>query len=147
MLVSYSIYFDSFLVHLNRSMKANEQMQKQMEQMQSSIAKASSSKATFTPPPRVAAPSPADRPKAPQEPGKPPQLPPGVRAPGALEFRPAPPGTEGAKLARLRRLCERKPSGKLAVPESVHLRWKQADKAERECMIEEFEKAHWSKDS
>ncbi len=122
-------------------------MQKQMEDMQSSLsaAKPSSSKSMFTPPPRVAAPSPAGSGSA-KAPGPPPPLPPGVREPGALEFRPAPPETEGAKLARLRRLCERKPSGKLAVPESVHLRWKQGDKAERECMIEEFEKANWSKD-
>ena len=34
--------------------------------------------------------------------------------------------------ARLRRLCERKPSGKLQVPEAVHEQWKQAGKTRDE---------------
>jgi len=59
---------------------------------------------------------------------------------------PPPPKSEGGKLARLRRLCEVKPSGRCAVPQEVHQRWKKADKNEREAMVEEFEKANWPKD-
>lgn len=39
-----------------------------------------------------------------------------------------------------------KPSGKCSVPEAVHLQWKNASKVEREHMIDELEKAGWSKD-
>lgn len=62
------------------------------------------------------------------------------------EPEPADP-SEQAKLARLRRLCERKPSGKIHVPEEVHTRWKQATGAERLEMVGELEKADWCKDT
>ena len=45
---------------------------------------------------------------------------------------------EQAKLeARLRRLCEKKPSGKIQVPEDVHQAWK-AGGAQRENIMEIF---------
>ena len=101
----------------------------------------SSSRAPFqTPPPRVAAPSPAK--SLAGSPGKPPRPPKGVQ----VAEVPPPPQSEGAKLARLRRLCEIKPSGKGAVPTEVHNRWKNGDKTEREAMVEEFEKANWAKE-
>ncbi len=47
--------------------------------------------------------------------------------------------SEGAKLGRLRRLCERKPSGKLKVPENIHNMWKRGghDRQELLHMLEE----------
>lgn len=109
-----------------------------------------SSSSYKTPPPRHPAPSPSPKPKSKslrQEPGPPPPCPKGVDgAETGAEIPPAP-QTEGAKHARLRRLCEVKPSGKCAVPKEVHERWKKADKAERDAMVEEFEQANWAKDS
>ncbi|CAL1159177.1 unnamed protein product [Cladocopium goreaui] len=57
-----------------------------------------------------------------------------------------PPATEAAKLARLRRLCEKKPSGKCHVPEELHKRWLHGSLQDREALVEELEAAHWSKD-
>ena len=94
--------------------------------------------AMFTPPPRVAAPSPGSTP-APSHGGKKHATPqPPVERP--------PPATEGAKMNRLRRLCEMKPSGRCNVPMAVHERWAKSTKDEKEAMIEELEKANWSKD-
>ena len=56
------------------------------------------------------------------------------------------PHTEGAKLNRLRRLCERKPSGRCHVPQAIHEKWAKSTRAEKEAMIEELEKVNWSKD-
>ena len=53
--------------------------------------------------------------------------------------------TEGAKLGRLRRLCERKPSGKLNVPEQVHEEWKKGGHS-RQQLLEMLENAGWDKD-
>lgn len=111
-------------------------MQDELEQLK----KAPSKSAYQTPPPKVAAPSPARC-----DAQHPPPLPPAPKGLEPADAQP-PPASEGAKLGRLRRLCDRKPSGKLAVPESVHLRWKQGDKHEREAMVEEFERANWSKE-
>ena len=119
-------------------------MQQELESLKDPKTRSSSSKAAYqTPPPSVAAPSPAASSKSKAaEPGPPPKPPKGI---DPVEV-PPPPQTEGAKLARLRRLCEMKPSGKCSVPPEVHQRWKAADKAEREAMVEEFEKANWAKD-
>ncbi|CAK8995911.1 Uncharacterized protein SCF082_LOCUS4565 [Durusdinium trenchii] len=58
-----------------------------------------------------------------------------------------PPETEAAKMARLRRVCERKPSGKLMVPEEVHNRWRTANHDERVAMCDELEAAGWDKET
>ncbi|CAK8985845.1 unnamed protein product [Durusdinium trenchii] len=50
-------------------------------------------------------------------------------------------GAPAAKMARLRRVCERKPSGKLMVPEEVHNRWRTANHDERVAMCDELEAA------
>lgn len=50
-----------------------------------------------------------------------------------------------AKKNRLRRLCERKPSGKIQVPESIHELWKKAGHS-RELLLQELEDANWDKD-
>ena len=68
-----------------------------------------------------------------------------TQAIAAIQGGPAPP-TEAAKMARLRRLCEKKPSGKLNVPESVHQRWLNGTLKDREALVEELEGANWSKD-
>lgn len=53
--------------------------------------------------------------------------------------------TKAAKLNRLRRLCERKPSGKLNVPEEVHRKWA-AKGHEREQLLEILEGCGWHTD-
>ena len=102
-------------------------MVEEMEKLKAANQSSSSKNPYKTPPPKISAPTPE----------KPPVAPP-------VEV--APPVTEAARLARLRRLCEKKPSGKCSVPEAVHLQWKNASKVEREHMIDELEKAGWSKD-
>lgn len=54
------------------------------------------------------------------------------------------PKTPEAKLARLRRLCEKKPSGKLNCPEWLHNLW--AVPANRDDLVNKLEKAGWDKD-
>ena len=56
------------------------------------------------------------------------------------------PETDAAKDARLRRLCEKKPSGRLQVPEEMHLKWKSASREERDDMIALLEQVGWNKD-
>lgn len=100
-----------------------------------------------TPPPKVSAPSPTKGSPTPvsstaQGSKGDPKAKKAICPPGD---RP-PPATEGAKLNRLRRLCEVKPSGKCQVPTAVHERWKNGSKEDKEAMIEELEKVNWSKD-
>ena len=54
------------------------------------------------------------------------------------------PDSEGAKQARLRRLCERKPTGKLQCPEWLRNQWK--NPANRPSLVEKFEAQNWNKD-
>ena len=82
-----------------------------------------------TPPPKVPAPSPKGA-------AKPPVAPPADSVPA----------TEGARLGRLRRLCEIKPSGRCNVPDNIHKMWKHGSKQDREAMMDELESAGWSKD-
>jgi len=56
------------------------------------------------------------------------------------------PSTEGARLARLRRMCEMKPSGKCHVTPEIHERWKKANHTERLKLADELEAANWAKD-
>lgn len=51
-----------------------------------------------------------------------------------------------AKDAALRRVCERKPSGKLKVPESIHLKWKNGSRAERNELLQVLEESEWDQD-
>ena len=57
------------------------------------------------------------------------------------------PETDAAKQARLRRMCERKPSGRIQVPLEVHQRWLNGGRAERDAMVEELEACGWDKAS
>lgn len=65
---------------------------------------------------------------------------------------PAAPSTESedlshaAKMAKLRRMCERKPSGKIKVPDDVHKRWVANEGDDREKMLELLEDSNWDKD-
>lgn len=116
-----------------------------MEEMDKLRAAANKDKktSTQTPPPKVPAPSPEHaRPPNPQAKAK---ASAGSATEGAADVGEGP-STEAAKLQRLRRLCEIKPSGKCAVPESMHLKWKNGSKKEREALVDELEKAGWSKD-
>ena len=56
------------------------------------------------------------------------------------------PQTEAAKDARLRRLCERKPSGRLQVPEALHQKWKSASREEKDNMVDILDSVGWNKD-
>lgn len=115
-------------------------MQEETASLRAAQKSGSSADSYKTPPPRVSAPTPT-RSTAP-EPKRPP-VPPRSLCPSSPN---KPPETEGAKLARLRRLCEVKPSGRCSVPTEVHERWLKGGKSEREAMVEEFERANWSKD-
>lgn len=53
--------------------------------------------------------------------------------------------SEAAKNNRLRRLCEKKPSGRCHVPNEMHERWAQGG-AERLKLRDELEQANWNKD-
>ena len=112
-------------------MEANKKMQAEM----AAFKRGKSHADLATPPPRVAAPSPKTTPAT--KPAKGSVDPPGERPP---------PPTEGARMNRLRRLCEIKPSGKCQVPPEIHERWKKGNKEERESMLDELEAANWSKD-
>ena len=96
------------------------------------------------PPPKVNAPSP-NAVNGKQSPAKPTPRSLSSEVASQSDQRPAP-VTEGAKLNRLRRLCEIKPSGRCHVPTEVHERWKKSTKEEKEAMIEELELANWDKD-
>ena len=99
--------------------------------------KSSPKGAMETPPPKVSGPTPAStpNPKASSGPSK--MAPPPERPP---------PATEGAKQNRLRRLCEKKPSGRCNVPPEIHQKWLHASRDERDAMIEELDAVSWSKD-
>lgn len=97
-----------------------------------------------TPPSRVSAPTPAASPQKHASPVV--KAKPTAKAAAVPPSdRPAP-ATEAAKLNRLRRLCEVKPSGRCNVPVAVHEKWAKSTREEKEAMIEQLEKAHWSKD-
>lgn len=53
--------------------------------------------------------------------------------------------SEAAKNNRLRRMCEKKPSGRCHVPSEIHERWAQGG-AERLKLRDELEAANWNKD-
>lgn len=117
-------------------------MQAELNQLREA-AESSSAGSYHTPPPKVKAPTPGKMPNA-RPPGPPPPL------KGPLEdVMPKndlpPPETEAAKMQRLRRLCEKKPSGRCNVPEAIHVRWKNSTLKDKEAMIEELEAANWSK--
>lgn len=63
---------------------------------------------------------------------------------------PAAPSGEGlsqeAKMAKLRRMCEKKPSGKCKVPEDIHLKWKNNNGDDRKDLLELLETSDWEKD-
>ncbi len=54
------------------------------------------------------------------------------------------PVTAAARAARLRRVCERKPTGKLNCPEWLHDMWKNT--ANRNSLTEKLEASNWDKD-
>jgi len=117
--------------------EANKKMEEEMMKLRAQTSKPTKSKgsAYTTPPPKVAAPSP----------GKNPSSGSGKTSVNPPPERPAP-ATEGAKLNRLRRLCEKKPSGRCNVPAAVHEKWLKSNKQEKEAMIDELESVNWSKD-
>lgn len=119
--------------------QANENLRVEMEELRNAKQQPGSKQPKNTPPPKVKAPTPSCTPKTGGKKPSPSEV---ARAQNQVE-----PQTEGARMARLRRLCEKKPSGRCWVPEEVHLRWLKGSKEEREKMCEELEDAHWSKDT
>ena len=94
-----------------------------------------------TPPPRVSGPTPASTPNPKVSSSRP-----SKSGPVAPPPERPPPATEGAKQNRLRRLCEKKPSGRCNVPPEIHQKWLHASRHERDAMIEELDAVSWSKD-
>ena len=58
----------------------------------------------------------------------------------------AAPQSEAAEKHRLRRICEKKPSGRINVPEHVHLKWKNGG-TDRDELLEQLREANWKKDT
>eukprot|EP00435_Cladocopium_sp_Y103_P009121 s1939_g2.t1 len=134
-------------------LKANRKMALELQQIKD---KSKSFDKFKTPPPKVSAPSPTKGsptpvsstaqgskgdPKA-KKAIVPPADPKAKKAIVPPADRP-PPATEGAKLNRLRRLCETKPSGKCQVPTAIHQKWKHGSKEDKEALIEELERVNW----
>ena len=93
-----------------------------------------------TPPPKVKAPSPKAKSRvSPESPARPMSS----RGPDATQSEPS---TEAARLARLRRVCEIKPSGRCHVPKDIHERWLKGTNQERLAMADELEASGWAKD-
>ena len=123
--------------------EANKAMMREMQKLRGE--KSQSSSSMSTPAPKISAPSPAGTPvpRTKEKEKKKEKVDPKDVQPPA--DRPAP-QTEGAKLNRLRRLCEMKPSGRCHVPKAIHEKWAKSTRAEKEAMIDELEKVNWSKD-
>lgn len=125
-------------------MQANAQMQARLEAMEKEMKgqkkkDKKSSNATATPTPTHKAPSPASSAsKTPSGTG-----------PQQAEVSDSEDGdaepSMGAKLGRLRRLCERKPSGKLNVPIEIHEKWA-AKGHGREELLAELESCNFDTD-
>lgn len=134
------------------SLKANRKMQAEMEKLRQE--KAPSPNAYKTPPPRVQAPSPPksrsqNTPERARSPAK--SAVTAASAPNASSRvvpppEHGPPVTEAAKMQRLRRICERKASGKRLVSEELHKKWKDGSKQDREALCDELERCGWSKE-
>lgn len=56
------------------------------------------------------------------------------------------PETQAAKDARLRRACERKPSGRIKVPEAVHEKWRTGSRADRDELMDVLASCDWDQD-
>ena len=56
------------------------------------------------------------------------------------------PVSEAAKQARLRRVCERKPSGRIKVPEEIHQKWRTGSRADRDELMDVLEACDFDQD-
>ena len=56
-----------------------------------------------------------------------------------------PPATEEAKEQRLRRLCEKKPSGKIHIPQHIHEKWAKGG-SNRQELMELLEQCEFKRD-
>ena len=127
------------------TLKANAQLQAELKDALLQLKKQPLNSPQTTPPARRAAPTPSTstsessgKPKEPKVVKKKvPQTDDGSDG----EDNPS----EEARLHRLRRVCERKPSGRLNVPEHIHLQWLQGDRTTRLKMLDVLETASWNK--
>lgn len=136
------------MVNYPHPLKANDDLKAELRDLKKYLKQPMGS--TSTPPPRHAAPSPSNTtpPKTtpPAKKGKQtdkePKADKGAASNSKRDSSPSVP----AKLHRLRRLCERKPSGRLNVPEDIHLQWLNGDLSTKMKMMETLESAAWNKD-
>ena len=56
------------------------------------------------------------------------------------------PETQAAKDARLRRACERKPSGRIKVPEAVHEKWRTGSRPKLHELMDVLASCDWDQD-
>ena len=131
---------------------ANEKMAKKLEELQKAVAAASDSKPkvkasakpklqTKKKPAKATSPEqPDDEPDAAEDGEDEPS-----QAEQESESESEKELSEAAKKQRLRRVCQRKPSGKLGVPEKVHVMWKEGG-SKRDELQELLESAGWDKD-
>lgn len=141
-------------VHPLKALAANDELKDELRDLKKYLKQPVGS--TSTPPPRHPAPSPsnhtppkttrpekkakrAEKERKEKEPNKSEE---GKASGSKRDSSPSLP----AKLHRLRRLCERKPSGRLNVPEDVHLQWVNGDLSTEMKMLETLENAEWNKD-
>lgn len=121
-------YFSMVLMLIMRfNSKASQALQEQLAQLQATQGGSSASTEAYTAPTKKTAAKPKATPKAKAQEGDAEEL------------------SEAAKEARLRRVCERKPSGKLHVPLEVHQQWLNKG-AGRDALLELLEKCNWKKD-
>lgn len=127
------------------SWEANKKMMEELQQLKKdhgAAAKVNRKLALQTPPPTIKAPSPSK--PASHAPS------PDTSSKGSTTSAEQPQQvvepSEGARLQRLRRLCEVKPSGKCHVTPEIHQKWKTGTKEDREALADELESAGWAKD-
>lgn len=134
----------TFIFHYILAFQANEKMQARLAAMEKEMMDEKKKRDTNAP--QSSASSPALKAKDPKPKKK------SVAKPALATEASEDSGSDGegepshaAKLGRLRRLCERKPSGKLKVPKEIHDRWV-AKGHLRDELLRELEKADWGED-
>lgn len=129
------------------TLKANAQLQAELKNALLQLKKQPLNSPQVTPPPRRAAASPpvstsSTSASAGKSKGVNKKVPDTGDSSDGEEDNPS----EEARLHRLRRVCERKPSGRLNVPEHIHLQWLKGDRTTRLKMLDVLESASWNKD-
>lgn len=136
-----NLYFPT-LIYLPStiSVQASADMQARLAALTRKDTPASSSSEKFQPA-DASQPADADSDEQPDPPKK-----------AATKTKPAPPKpnsgelSDAAKMAKLRRVCEKKPSGKVKVPAEIHAKWLANQGDDRKELLQMLESAGWDKD-